>query len=145
MQKNSSAEGGDTTSSTNIASLWLRLGLGVAMLPHGYEKLTHFAELKNSFMSFLGLSDPVSLALAIGAELFCSILLAIGLLTRLVLIPLIITAFVIVFVAHRGDIVGEGAAGFLLLVGYITSLLLGAGKYSVDAVISKKTDHRFSF
>ncbi|CAG5006696.1 hypothetical protein DYBT9275_03878 [Dyadobacter sp. CECT 9275] len=138
MQKNSSAEGGHTTSSTNIASLWLRLGLGIAMLPHGYEKLTHFAELRNSFMTFLGLSDPVSLALAIGAEFFCSILLAIGLLTRIVLIPLIITAFTIVFVAHQGDIVGEGAAGFLLLVGYVTSLLLGAGKYSVDAVISKK-------
>lgn len=127
-----------TSWTVNSAILWLRLGLGIAMIPHGYDKLTHFAEYQDSFMSFLGLSSPVSLALAIGAEFFCSILLMLGLLTRLVLIPLIITALVIVFVAHEGDIAGEGAAGFLLLIGYLTSLLLGPGAFSLDAILFKQ-------
>ncbi|MCX6213675.1 DoxX family protein [Spirosoma sp.] len=126
-----------TSRLVNSATLWLRLGLGVAMIPHGYAKLTHFAEYQSSFMRFLGLSDSVSLALAIGAEFFCSILLMMGLLTRLVLIPLIITALVIVIVAHGGDIAGDGAAGFVFIVGYVTSLLLGSGAYSLDAVLFK--------
>lgn len=127
-----------TSRLVDSAALWLRLGLGVAMLPHGYDKLTHFAEYQSSFMRFLGLSDSVSLALAIGAEFFCSILLLMGLLTRVALIPLLITALVIVFVAHGGDIAGEGAAGFVLVVGYVTSLLLGSGAYSLDAVVFKR-------
>lgn len=121
----------------NLAALWLRLGLGIAMIPHGYDKFIHYAEYQTSFMRFLGLSDSVSLALAIGAELICSILLMMGLLTRLVLIPLIVTAFVIAFIAHGGDIAGEGGAGFVLLVGYVTSLLLGPGAYSLDAIAVK--------
>ncbi|OZI09444.1 DoxX family protein [Siphonobacter sp. BAB-5385] len=121
----------------NSASLCLRLGLAVAMIPHGYEKLSHFAEQQHSFLDFLGLGSTVSLVLAIGAELFCSIGLMLGFLTRLVLIPLVITALVIVFVAHQGDIAGEGSAGFLLLIGYVTSLLLGPGQYSLDHLISR--------
>ncbi|MBN8822773.1 MULTISPECIES: DoxX family protein [unclassified Spirosoma] len=127
-----------TSWKVNSATLWLRLGLGIAMIPHGYDKLTHFADYQGSFMSFLGLSHSVSLALAIGAEFFCSILLMLGLLTRPALIPLIITAIVIVFVAHEGDIAGDGSAGFLLLVGYLTCLLLGPGAFSLDATISKQ-------
>ncbi|GAB3280372.1 hypothetical protein GCM10027347_55550 [Larkinella harenae] len=119
----------------NTANLWLRLGLGVAMLPHGYEKLTHFGQQQADFLNLFGLGSAVSLALAIGAEFFCSIFLMLGLLTRLVLIPLLVTALVIVFVAHQGDIAGDGSAGFLFLIGYFTCLLLGAGKYSLDAII----------
>jgi putative oxidoreductase len=126
-----------TSATVNTATLWLRLGLGIAMIPHGYDKLTHFADYQNSFMSFMGLSMSSSLILAIGAEFFCSVLLMIGLLTRLVLIPLIITALVIVFLAHDGDIVGDGSAGFALLIGYITSLLLGPGAFSLDALLFK--------
>lgn len=126
-----------TDSTVNTATLWLRLGLGIAMIPHGYDKLMHFADYQTSFMSFMGLSMSASLILAIGAEFFCSILLMVGLLTRLALIPLIITALVIIFLAHDGDIVGDGSAGFALLIGYITSLLLGPGAFSLDALLVK--------
>jgi putative oxidoreductase len=139
MLKQFLESGLQSSRTVNVATLWLRLGLGIAMIPHGYDKFIHYAEYQTSFMRFLGLSDSVSLTLAIGAELVCSILLMMGLLTRLVLIPLIITALVIVFVAHEGDIIGEGAAGFVLLIGYVTSLLLGPGAYSLDAVAVKSS------
>lgn len=127
-----------TSWTVNTAALCLRLGLGIAMIPHGYDKLVHFTDYQGNFMHFLGLSNSVSLALAIGAEFFGSILLMLGLLTRPALIPLTITALVIVFMAHEGDIVGDGMAGFLFLTGYLTSLLLGAGSYSLEALLFKQ-------
>ncbi len=126
---------GFTLWTINSASLWLRLGLGLAMLPHGYEKLSHFAEQHTSFLNLFGIGSMWSLILAIGAEFLGSLFLMLGLLTRLVLIPLMGTALVIVFIAHQGDIAGEGSVGFLLLIGYGTSFLLGAGEYSLDALI----------
>lgn len=129
---------GYSPQAVNSASLWLRLGLGLTMIPHGYEKLMHFHEQQADFLNLFGLGNTVSLTLAIGAEFFCSILLMLGLLTRLVLVPLICTALVIVFIAHEGDILGDGSAGTLFLIGYITSLLLGAGKYSLDALLFKQ-------
>ncbi|WP_134091190.1 DoxX family protein [Olivibacter sp. XZL3] len=58
----------------NFATLVLRIGSGIFMIPHGYAKLLSFGERKDQFMSFLGLSGSVSLGLAIFAEFFCSIL-----------------------------------------------------------------------
>ncbi|WP_332368406.1 hypothetical protein [Spirosoma telluris] len=42
------------------------------------------------------------------------------------------------FCGARGDIAGDGAAGFIFVVGYGTSLLLGSGAYSLDAVLVKR-------
>lgn len=108
------------------------------MVPHGYAKLIHYADRKEKFMDFLGLGGAVSLALVIFAEFFCSLLLAAGLLTRLTLIPLIITMFVAVFIRHNGEIFGDGETGFLFLVMYCVIFLLGAGRYSADRLLLKK-------
>ncbi len=108
------------------------------MLPHGYTKLIHYAERKEKFMDFLGLGGAFSLALVIFAEFFCSILLAAGFLTRLTVIPLIITMFVAVFIRHNGEIFGDGETGFLFLTIYSVIFLLGAGRYSADKVLLKK-------
>ncbi|QKZ13212.1 DoxX family protein [Spirosoma sp. KUDC1026] len=125
----------------NGSSLLLRLTFGVLMIPHGYAKLVHFSEWQNEFMSFLGMSGAVSLSLAIFAELVCSVLLILGLFTRLALIPLIITTLVIVFSAHEGDIFGDAAPGFFYLTGYVVLLLVGPGRYSLDNLLfTRSTD-----
>lgn len=127
------------SANTINASLFvLRVGFGITMLPNGYNKMTGFAEKKVDFVNFLGLGSPTSLSLAIFAELGCSVLLIVGLFTRLATIPLIITALVIVFVAWEGDVFGKGAAGFSYLIAYITILLAGPGAYSLDALLSAK-------
>jgi uncharacterized membrane protein YphA (DoxX/SURF4 family) len=76
---------------TSIALLVLRVGLSAVMIPHGYQKLVHFGEYKAKFMDFLGLGAELSLVLAIGAELICSILLGLGFLTRFTVVPLVVT------------------------------------------------------
>ena len=125
-------------SSLHLGLLFVRLSAGILMMPHGYGKLIHFAERKDKFMNFLGLGSAVSLALVIFAEFFCSALLAAGLLTRFVLVPLAIAMTVAVFKAHNGEIFGDGETGFLFLTMYAMLLINGPGKYSLDKLVLKK-------
>jgi putative oxidoreductase len=122
----------------NIALLILRVGISVLMIPHGYNKLVHFGEYKAKFMDFMGLGVELSLVLAIGAELICSILLALGFLTRFTIVPLVVTMAIATFKAHNGEIFGDGEHAFLYLIGYVALLFAGAGKFSVDGLILKK-------
>ncbi|MHA4846214.1 DoxX family protein [Flavitalea antarctica] len=121
----------------NIAMLLLRVSFGVFMIPHGYDKLVKFAQMKNGFINFLGMGSGVSLALDIFAEFFCSIFLIFGLFTRLAVIPLIIAMCVVVAIAHNYQIFGDGEHGAMFLAGYLVILLLGPGKISVDGMINK--------
>jgi putative oxidoreductase len=116
----------------NIALFILRLTVGILMANHGYGKITHFSEYSSQFMNFMGLGPATSLGLVVGAEFFCSLLLVLGLFTRFVSIPLIITMLVAVSKAHEWDIFGKGEVAFLFLAVYISLLIAGAGKYSVD-------------
>ncbi|MBO9638824.1 DoxX family protein [Siphonobacter aquaeclarae] len=126
-----------TLTSVNLAALVLRLGFGILMINHGYGKLTNFAQYQPKFLDFLGLGTGTSLGLAIFAEFFCSILLVLGLFTRLATIPLIILSLVIIFVAHGADFFGEAEAGAHYLAAYVAILLLGPGDYSLDRVLNR--------
>jgi putative oxidoreductase len=123
--------------SFNLALFILRIGLGVLMIPHGYDKLVHFMQYKKDFMNFLGLGSVVSLAIVVFAELFCSVFLIMGLFTRVIAALLIFEMLVVVFNAHQGQIFGDGEHGMLFLTGYIAILLLGPGKASLDGILGK--------
>lgn len=121
----------------NAALLLLRLGLGILMMNHGYEKLQHFSDMQNKFMNFMGIGSTASLALLVFAEFFCSLFLILGLFTRLAAIPLIIATCVMVIKAHHGDVLGDGETAALYLVGYLVLLMVGPGRVSVDNMIGK--------
>jgi putative oxidoreductase len=121
----------------NIAMLFLRAGAGALIIPHGYDKLIHFSEKKESFMNFMGIGSPLSFSLVIFAEFFCGMFIALGLFTRLAAIPLVIAMSVVVFKANHGDVFGKGAEGALFLSCFIAILLCGPGKVSADGLINK--------
>ena len=121
----------------NAAMLILRLSVGILMMMHGYDKLTGFGEMQHKFMNFMGIGSSASLALVVFAEFFCSLFLILGLFTRLAAIPLIIATCVMVFMAHKGDVFGDGETAALYLTGYIVLLFVGPGKVSVDSMIGK--------
>lgn len=114
--------------------LFLRLFLGLTMLfAHGIGKWGRlFGGGEIRFSDPFGVGETTSLALAVFAEVICSILLALGLMTRWALIPLITTMFVAAFIVHIADDFGIMERALLYGVGYVTLFLSGPGKYSVD-------------
>jgi len=122
----------------DVAFLLLRLQVGIFMLTHGIPKLLSYSEKMDSFADPFGLGSQVSLALAIFAEVFCSILLIVGFKTRLAVIPLIITMLVAVFIANGDKPFGRKELGLMYLIPYFVIMLTGAGKYSLDGILKRK-------
>lgn len=112
--------------------LVLRVAASGMMAVHGWEKLTNFSERSSQFPDPLGIGSAASLALATFAELFCSILVALGLATRLALTQLIATMFVAAFVVKGGEL------AVLFFVVYVALILTGPGRVSIDHLITKK-------
>ncbi|WP_336513796.1 DoxX family protein [Pollutibacter soli] len=121
----------------NLSMFILRIGLGALMIPHGYDKLVHFAQYKKNFINFLGMGSSISLGLVVFSEFFCAAFLIMGLFTRFAVIPLIISTSVAVIQAHGGAIFGDGEHGSLFIVGFIVILLCGPGKASLDGIAGK--------
>jgi putative oxidoreductase len=95
------------------------------------------SEKKLDFYNFLGIGSTTSLILVIFAEFFCALFLSIGLFTRLVSIPLVITMLVVVFKVHDMDFFGKAELGGLYLAGFFVLMLCGPGRVSVDGIASK--------
>lgn len=117
--------------------LLLRLTLGGLMIPHGWDKLVHFAARADRFADPFSLGSPVSLALVVFAEFFCACLVVLGFMTRLAALPLIVTMAVALFKSHHGEIFGDGEMAALYLGGFMALLFTGPGKVSVDRLIGK--------
>lgn len=122
---------------TDIALLLLRIaGGGFMAINHGYGKLLKlFGDEPIKFMDFLGLGPKFSLALAVLAEFVASILIVLGLFTRLSTIPATFTMLIAAFVAHGADPFKRKESALMFLIMYIVILLMGAGKYSLDQKI----------
>lgn len=122
----------------DLAILILRVSLGAGMLfSHGLSKLTGFSSMSGSFPDPLGLGSPVSLGLAVFAEVFCALFVALGLLTRWVTIPLMVTMLVAIFIIHATDPWKSKELAFLYLAGYVAIWLLGPGRFSMDKIWKK--------
>ncbi|MEO6915159.1 MAG: DoxX family protein [Chitinophagaceae bacterium] len=119
----------------NVAMLVLRVAAGALIMHHGYDKLVHFSQMQTRFMNFMGIGQTLSLSLVIFAEFFCGLFLIIGLFSRLVVIPPIISLSVAIFKAHNADFFDSGEKASLFLICFIVLLLLGPGKASIDGVI----------
>lgn len=124
-------------STVSTGLLILRVGIAVLMLVHGFPKLQMLFSGDIQFLGIMGMSPTSSLILAVFSEVLCSILLLIGLGTRLATIPLIITMLIAVFLVHLNDPFASQELGLLYLLAYVSIFLLGAGNYSFDAVLQR--------
>lgn len=127
---------------TSWVSLGLRLWFGVPMiLYHGLPKLLRFSEYSKRFPDVLHLGNPAyDLALTIGAEVFCAILVTTGLLTRLAAAVLAFNVGMAFVAAHDMRMRGEnnGEIAFLYLGAFLALIVLGSGRFSVDRLLGRK-------
>lgn len=127
-----------STLSFNLSMFLLRVGFGTMLfIRHGLPKLERFSELKNNFSDPLHIGRSTSLILVIFAEVFCSLLLVAGLLTRLAALVLCILFLVIIFIVFKGRPLKDSELAILFLMAVLTLLFCGPGKWSLDRVIGK--------
>lgn len=123
----------------NIALLFLRVSIGILMLTHGTGKfLTLLDGGPVEFADPIGIGPAASLALAVFAEVFCSLLLIFGIATRFAVIPLLFTMLVAALIVHSDDAFRVKEMALIYLSVFISILIAGAGKISVDNWIYKK-------
>ncbi|WBV60792.1 DoxX family protein [Chryseobacterium camelliae] len=123
----------------DIVLLVVRLFVGFAMLSHGFPKLQQLLEGGEiKFFDFMGFGPTVSLVLTVFAEFVCSILLILGLFTRVATGFLIFTMAIAAFVVHGTDLFDKRELSLLYLSVYLLIISLGAGKISVDYMIEKR-------
>lgn len=122
----------------NFSMLLLRIVFGLLILiKHGYDKMMRFSTLENQFYNFLHLGSKTSLMLAIFAEALCGLFIVLGLFTRLATIPLIITMLVAIFGADAAKPLIQSELALLYFGAFVTLLLCGPGKISVDGMMNK--------
>lgn len=123
----------------DVGLLLLRVSFGFFMIyGHGLRKMNKFEVLTQKFADPLGVGRTTSLVLAIGAEVFCSAALILGIGTRLVLVPLIFTMVVAAFVVHGVHPFAKKEMALLYLHVYVFLLFAGAGRFSVDGWLSRR-------
>ena len=122
----------------NFSMLLLRVSTGLwIMIKHGLDKLQNFSTYQTHFYNFINIGSNFSLALAIFAELFCAMLVVLGLFTRLAVIPIIIMLLVAAFEAKAGQPLAHKELDFLYLIPFVVLLFCGAGRVSVYGMMSK--------
>lgn len=120
---------------THLGLLILRVTAGGAMLTHGWPKLQKLINGNFQFGDPLGISPEASLVLTVFAEVVCSILLILGLVTRLAVIPLIVTMAVAFFIVHAADDFKTKELALVYLGIFLCIFFTGPGKLSLDKAL----------
>ena len=126
--------------------LLIRFIWGVQLMEAGWGKLTNIAKPIDYFTQ-LGIPFPVENAWLVGfTETFGGLFLALGLLSRLTAIPLIIN-FIVAYITTEQDALHKllkldsddffAAAPFLFLFAAVIVFALGPGAYSLDYLIAR--------
>jgi putative oxidoreductase len=119
--------------------LIIRISISLLMFTHGWPKLMkYFSGEPIGFVNFWGLGAGISLALAVFAEVVCSVLLILGLATRAALIPLLITMAIAILHIHAEDPLAVKEKAILYFLTYLLLFFTGSGRYSLDRMLNKR-------
>ncbi|MBS1598660.1 MAG: DoxX family protein [Bacteroidetes bacterium] len=129
---------GYTETAFNLATFVLRVACGLLLcLNYGIMKLTHFSEMQHTFFDPLHVGHKWSLILTIVLEIFAAILVVLGLFTRIAAFLLVVEMGIIIFLLHHSQSFDHQENAILFLAGFFVILMVGPGRFSVDAMAGK--------
>lgn len=133
-------------SNAPAAAVLIRIVVGSVFLSEGIQKFLFPAELGVGRFAKIGIPSPQILAPLVGTfEIVCGVLLVAGLLTRLAAIPLIVIILVAIATTKVPMFIDKGfwptaheaRTDFAMLLGAVFLLIVGAGRFSVDAALKR--------
>jgi putative oxidoreductase len=146
------------------STILIRLIVGAVFLSEGIQKFLFPAETGVGRFAKIGIPSADVMGPFVGVvEIVCGTLILVGFLTRLAAIPLIINMLVAILSTKIPILIGHGFWGFSLravpyggfwgmahetrtdfamLLGSIFLLIVGAGAWSLDASLSKSSEHK---
>lgn len=142
------------------ATILIRLAVGAIFLSEGIQKFLYPDELAAGRFARIGIPEPDLLAPFVGVvEVIGGTLILLGLYTRLAAIPLIINMLVAIIATKIPILLGhdigpfqlrdlaqygfwsmahEARTDFAMLLGALFLLIVGAGSWSVDALVKRR-------
>lgn len=125
----------------DLPLLFMRLVLAYGFYVPAKNKWADISAIVDWFSSMNYPLPTLNAYLAAGAEAAGVVLLALGLFTRFISIPLMVVMLVAIFTVHAGNGFSAGDNGFEIPLYYFimlfTLMVFGAGKISVDYFIFK--------
>lgn len=127
----------------------IRLAVGAVFLTEGIQKFLFSDSLGVGRFTKIGILSPEIMAPFVGViEIGCGALLILGLLTRLAAIPLIIDILVAIVTTKLPILIKSGfwamaheaRTDYTMLLGCVFFLIVGAGRWSVDAHLAGAAD-----
>ena len=133
------------SANTDLALLLLRITAMLSLfIKHGIEKAFTFSAMVPQFQDPIGIGLGPSLFIAMIGDFVCSFLMVIGLGTRWAALFSFANIMVAWILVHhfayfgKNPIAGHGELIVLYLSVTLTLFVAGAGKYSVDNLISER-------
>ncbi|BDM25408.1 DoxX family protein [Pseudomonas sp. LRP2-20] len=104
---------------------------------HGLPKLLDWSGELQRIEDPFGLGAPLTLGLALFAEVVCPLLLLLGVAARLACLPVLAVLLVALLVVHPDWSLEQGQFAWLLVALYGGLALTGPGRYSVSGLIGR--------
>ncbi|AZF58054.1 DoxX family protein [Pseudomonas sp. R11-23-07] len=116
------------TKKQDVGLLFLRVSGALFLLwVHGLPKLLHYSEQLKLIEDPFRLGAPITLLLAIFAEVLCPLLIIAGVWTRLACLPILAVLVIALLVVHPEWTLFEGQFGWLLMIIFTSILIAGPG------------------
>ncbi|HEY0427157.1 MAG TPA: DoxX family protein [Pyrinomonadaceae bacterium] len=117
----------------NFALLVFRLLLCYEMIRvHGLKKMAKAGGVPEIVPNPLGLPPKLNQLIADFSDLVAPVLVALGLATRISVLPILAVTLTGYFVVHRKDVLSVRDIPYMYSLSYLFIFLIGAGRFSVD-------------
>ncbi|MBN9350467.1 MAG: DoxX family protein [Chitinophagaceae bacterium] len=119
--------------------LAIRVIVCILLFTHGFPKLMKLLSGDEiQFAEVFGMTQGISLTIAMLAEFVCALFVLIGFAARYAAIPIVLEMLVIVLYVHGNDPFGHKELPLLYMSFFLLIFFTGAGKFSLDYLISSK-------